>query len=229
MVLLLSGEFHSSLCRGATTGQPGWLVNQSTTTTFPPVSCAWQRELPGQTAGSRKICRERSHSAPRPRQARYAPCVSVTVESLPRRLWLRFGELVHEFSKFGVVGVVAYVVDVSISNLLLHPIGPIFSAVASVTVAATVAFIGNRFWTWRDRERTSLRREYLLYFLFNLGGLLIALACVGLSWYVFGHFWPSVFQNRLAYNIAKNVVGLILGTLFRFWSYRRFVFVARTP
>jgi putative flippase GtrA len=27
-------------------------------------------------------------------------------------------------------------------------------------------------------------------------------------------------------NISANVVGVALGTLFRFWSYRRFVFAA---
>jgi hypothetical protein len=30
--------------------------------------------------------------------------------------------------------------------------------------------------------------------------------------------------SRLADNISANVVGLALGTLFRYWSYQRFVF-----
>jgi putative flippase GtrA len=145
-----------------------------------------------------------------------------------RTLWDRFGHLVHELGKFGVVGATAYVIDVTISNLLLGPLGPFGSATVSMTIAATVAFVGNRFWTWRDRERTGLHREYALYFGFNLVGLLIGLGCVWVSWSLLGHFWPGVFQTRLAYNVAKNVVGLVLGTTFRFWSYRRFVFAART-
>ena len=32
--------------------------------------------------------------------------------------------------------------------------------------------------------------------------------------------------SPLADNIAANVIGLGLGTMFRFWSYRRFVFLA---
>jgi len=147
---------------------------------------------------------------------------------LLRALWERFGHLVHELGKFGVVGAVSYVVDVSVSNLLLKPVGPFWSATISMTVAATLAFVGNRFWTWRDRERTGLHREYGLYFAFNLVGLLIGLGCVWLTWNLLGHYWPDVFRTRLAYNIAKNLVGMALGTLFRFWSYRRFVFAQRS-
>ena len=139
-------------------------------------------------------------------------------------LWQRFGHLVHELGKFGAVGTVTFVIDVTIFNLLLDAIGPFWATAASMTVAATLAFIGNRFWTWRHRERTGLRREYLLYFAFNLIGLLISLGCVWLSRNALGHFWPGVFHTRLADNLAKNGVGMALGTLFRFWSYRRFVF-----
>jgi putative flippase GtrA len=139
-------------------------------------------------------------------------------------LWRRFGHLVHELGKFGVVGAASFVVDLTISNLLLGALGPFWSAAVSMTVAATLAFAGNRFWTWRHRERSGLHREYLLYFAFNLVGLLISLACVWLTWSVLGHFWPATFHSRLAYNLAKNGAGMALGTLFRFWSYRRFVF-----
>ena len=56
------------------------------------------------------------------------------------------------------------------------------------------------------------------------------MACLALSHYGLGAIWPAVFQTRLADNIASYIVGTGLGTLFRFWSYRRFVFVeAGTP
>jgi hypothetical protein len=65
-----------------------------------------------------------------------------------------------------------------------------------------------------------VRKEYSLFFLLNAIGLLIALTCLGVSHYLLG------FTSTLADNIAANVVGLALGTTFRFWSYRRFVFPA---
>jgi hypothetical protein len=50
-------------------------------------------------------------------------------------------------------------------------------------------------------------------------GLLIAAGCLGFSRYVLD------LHTALADNISANVIGLGLGTLFRFWSYRKFVFV----
>lgn len=85
--------------------------------------------------------------------------------------------------------------------------------------------MGNRFWTWRHRKRSNPAREYALFFFFNAVGLGIAVACLAISRYGLGSIWPEVFQTPLADNIASFIVGTGLGTLFRFWSYRRFVFV----
>jgi putative flippase GtrA len=141
-------------------------------------------------------------------------------------LWQRFGHLVRELGKFGVVGGLAYAIDVTFFNVFLSSLGGIGAKISSTVIAASAAFIGNRFWTWRDRERSGLRREYLLYFFFNAVGLGIALACLWLSHSGLGHFWPRVYHTRLADNIAAQGFGLVLGTTFRFWSYKRFVFVA---
>ena len=54
----------------------------------------------------------------------------------------------------------------------------------------------------------------------NAVGLLIALSYLATSHYLLG------FTSRLADNLAANGVGLVLGTAFRFWSYRRFVWIA---
>lgn len=143
-----------------------------------------------------------------------------------RRLINRFEHLIHELGKFGVVGLVAFAVDFSVFNLLLSPIGPLPAKTVATVVSASVAFLGNRFWTWRHRPRSGLGREYTLYFLFNGVGLGIGLACLWLSHYGFGAIWPAVFQTRLADNISSLGVGMVLGTMFRFWAYRRIVFRA---
>jgi putative flippase GtrA len=141
-----------------------------------------------------------------------------------RRLYDRFSHLIHELGKFGLVGSVALVIDVIIFNLLRQAgVESLTSATISMAIAATVAFIGNRFWTWRDRERSGLRREYSLYFVFNAVGLLIALICLAISTYGLGSIWPA-FTTPLAENISKQIVGGALGTTFRFWSYRNIVF-----
>jgi putative flippase GtrA len=139
-------------------------------------------------------------------------------QSLFQRLYARFEGLVRELGKFGTIGLITFLIDTGVFNLLWGPLNTLVAGTISMTVAATCAFIGNRFWTWRDRARTDLRREYALYFGFNLVGLLIALTCLAVSHYALG------FTSQLSDNIAKNGVGLVLGTLFRFWSYRQIVF-----
>ena len=122
--------------------------------------------------------------------------------------------------KFGVVGSLAFLVDLGVFNLLLHLSDkPLTSKTLSTVVATTVAYAGNRTWTFRRRTRSGVRREYVLFFLLNGVGLLIALTCLAVSHYLLD------FTSRLSDNIAANVVGLVLGTTFRFWSYRRWVFL----
>jgi putative flippase GtrA len=142
-----------------------------------------------------------------------------------RRLYDRFEHLIHELSKFGTVGLVAYVVDTLLYKVMLDVahMETLTAKTLATLVSATVAFVGNRFWTWRHRARSGLHREYALYFFFNVVGLAIALACVAASHYGLGSVWPA-FQSSNADLIAGNVVGAALGTIFRFWSYRRFVF-----
>jgi hypothetical protein len=53
----------------------------------------------------------------------------------------------------------------------------------------------------------------------------IGLACLAISHYGLGQIWPAL-QSRLADNISGLLIGTALGTLFRFWSYKRFVFRA---
>jgi putative flippase GtrA len=137
-----------------------------------------------------------------------------------RTLYRRVDHLVHEMAKFGLVGAVALVVSISVFNLMRtgFDLQPIRSKVAATVIATVVAYLGNRYWTWRDRDRRHVAHESLLFFLFNAIGLLIESSCLAVSHYVLG------FQSVLADNISGNGIGLVLGTLFRFYAYRRWVF-----
>ncbi len=142
--------------------------------------------------------------------------------SLAGSLVDRFRALFHELAKFGTVGFISLLVDLAVFNAVLHvmPDKPLTAKVLSTVVSATNAFVLNRIWSFKHRERTTLRREYSLFIVLNAVGLGIALLCLSISHYVLG------FESRLADNIAANGVGLVLGTTFRFWSYRRFVWAA---
>ncbi|MFJ2031574.1 GtrA family protein [Streptosporangium sp. NPDC087985] len=140
-----------------------------------------------------------------------------------RRGYERFTTLVHELAKFGVIGAIAFVVDVGGFNLLQYGLhwGTLTSKVIATTVATSFAYLGNRYWTFRHREQSGLAREYFLFFLLNGIALLIGLLCIGFTRYTLE------LTDPLSINIA-NLIGIGLGTLFRFWSYKKWVFLAAT-
>ena len=132
--------------------------------------------------------------------------------------------LIRELMKFGVVGTIAYLIDAGVNNLLRQTEAlddrPLTAKGLSVAFATLFAFAGNRYWTFRHRSDPGLARGLVLFFFLNFVGLLIAVGCLGISHYIFG------FTSLLADNIAGNIVGTGLGTLFRFWSYRKWIFRA---
>jgi len=94
-------------------------------------------------------------------------------------------------------------------------------AIATI-VATTCAYFMNRHWTYRDRPKSTLRREYTLFLFFNAVGLVMEVSVVGLAKYGLGS------THILVLNLSTGV-GIILGTIFRFWAYRTHVFKLDTP
>ena len=141
------------------------------------------------------------------------------------RISFLFASLRKELGKFGLVGLIAYLIDLTIFNLLRFAGGegplydkPLTAKVFSVLAATTFAYFGNRHWTFKDRTRSTFRREYMLFFIFNAVGMVISLSCLWVSHYVLG------FDSALADNVSANGIGLVLGTIFRFWGYHNWVF-----
>jgi putative flippase GtrA len=142
-----------------------------------------------------------------------------------RGLYERFRQLIHEAAKFGVVGVIGLVVT-NVGYGLLHSslgVGPVTATTIATIVATAVTYVGNRYWSFRHRERTGVAREGVIFFVLNGIGLLIQDAVVAINFYILGYG-----HNKAAEFIALNV-GIALATLFRFWSYRRFVWHASAP
>lgn len=140
-----------------------------------------------------------------------------------KRLYDRFSSLVHELAKFGSIGAIAFVIDFGLLNLcnVVVGLGPLTSKVVATTISTTFAYAGNRFWTFRHREQSGLGREYFLFFLLNGIALLFGMLTIGFTTYTLN------LHDPLSLNIA-NIVGVGLGTLFRYWSYKRWVFLEAT-
>jgi putative flippase GtrA len=92
--------------------------------------------------------------------------------------------------------------------------GPIIAKVISTSIAIVVNWIGNRYWTFRTersaQSRVAVVREGIEFAVVSLIGAGIALGCLWISHYGLGY--TSVLDD----NLATNVVGLALGTSFRF-------------
>ena len=177
-------------------------------------------ERPASPAG----CRGRSWTA-RPGTEARLDVVSFLI-SMSRR----FIRLLPELSKFGVVGLLGLLVDIGGFNLLRFAggEGPLYdqpgTAKGSSTAAGTVvAWLGNRYWTFRDSRRTAAHHEFFVYVLWGSIGSAMAVACLAFSHYLLR------LTSPLADNISANVVGLALATTFRFWAYRTHVFSEHKP
>ncbi|MEU6253398.1 GtrA family protein [Streptomyces sp. NPDC047043] len=127
--------------------------------------------------------------------------------------------LAHEIAKFGAVGALGTVVNFGVSNLLWHltSLQAVRANVIATVVAIGVNYLGFRYFTYRDRDKSARTKELSLFLAFSAVGLVIENGILFAAIYGFG--WDSSLER----NIFK-VVGIGLGTLFRFWSYRTWVF-----
>lgn len=135
---------------------------------------------------------------------------------------------VRELVQFGLVGASAFLIDISLFNLLQR--GPVAvlaghpntaNAVAAATATA-YSWVANRMWTYRGRTQDNPAREALLFASANLGGLVITQSCLLVTHHLLG------LTSALADNIAAYVVGFALSTAFRFLFYHYVVFTG-TP
>lgn len=143
--------------------------------------------------------------------------------------------LLKEITAFGLIGLIALFIELGLYNwLALHwephvgighaTVPPqnyswLKAKAVAATVATTFAYFGNRHLSFSHRARTSLGRETGVFFGINLVTLLFGEAIIALFSYPLGQV-----KNHVVMNIV-NLGTIGLGTIFRFWAYKRFVFL----
>ena len=130
-------------------------------------------------------------------------------------------DLIPELAKFGAVGVVGAVVDLGGASVLygVYHVGPLKAKFISILTATVITYVGNRFWTFRHRDNERWLRQIVLFAVLNGIGLLIAEAVIAVGNYGLDQ------KSNLAYT-AASIVGTGLATIFRYLSYKRWVFLA---
>ncbi|MDQ2836199.1 MAG: GtrA family protein [Actinomycetota bacterium] len=126
--------------------------------------------------------------------------------------------LVKEIAAFGVVGAVGLVIDLGLFNLFFSD-GQIIAKSISTTVATVVTYVGNRYLSFSHRARSKLSREAGFFFLINLIALVFSLVVIAVFSY------PLHFKHHLLIMNVVNLFTIGMGTIFRFWAYKRFVFL----
>ncbi|MER6615304.1 GtrA family protein [Streptomyces xantholiticus] len=137
------------------------------------------------------------------------------------RLRGQLHQLVREVAKFGAVGGAGLLVNLAVFNLVRHltEIPVVRASILATIVAIAFNYVGFRYFTYRDRDKSGRTRELTLFLLFSAVGLVIENGVLYAATYGFG--WDTPLQS----NIFK-FLGIGVATLFRFWSYRTWVFRA---
>ncbi|MER7154043.1 GtrA family protein [Streptomyces lydicus] len=134
-------------------------------------------------------------------------------------LRVRLAVLLRELVKFGAVGGAGVVVNFAVFNLVRHwtEVPVVRASIIATVVATGTNYLGYRYFTYRDRDKQGRTKELTLFLLFSAVGLVIENGLLYVATY--GFHWDSPLQS----NVFK-FLGIALATLFRFWSYRTWVF-----
>lgn len=137
----------------------------------------------------------------------------------------------RELVKFAIVGASTFFIDSAIFYALKLTIlvpKPVTAKVIAVLVATIVSYVLNREWSFRTRGGRERHHEATLYFLFS--GIGVALYAAPLWFSRYALHLQTPYTSRLVEEIADftaaQVVGLVLGMVFRWWAFRKWVFPA---
>src|SRR3954447_12839780 len=126
--------------------------------------------------------------------------------------------LLKELSAFGLIGALAFVIDIGLFAWL-SSYGALKAKAVSTAASTTFAYVGNRYLSFSHRARTSIGRETSFFFGINLIALIFSELVIALFVYPLHHAHDSTVV------FVVKIVTIGLGTIFRFWAYKRFVFL----
>ncbi|MFJ4331580.1 GtrA family protein [Streptomyces sp. NPDC088935] len=126
----------------------------------------------------------------------------------------------RELLGFASVGLLAYAVDLGLFTVLRGPAGldPLTAKTLSFVAGCSVAYAGNALGTYRHLGRPRGLRPCAVFFAVNAAGAAVQLLCLAVSHYGLG------LTSQRADTVSGAGVGMVLGTILRFWGTRTLVF-----
>jgi putative flippase GtrA len=116
----------------------------------------------------------------------------------------------RRFSKFLAVGMTGFVVDFGVFNLLLKALNfpPVLAQAISFTLAAINNFLWNRYWTYPDSRSKPILRQFGMFFVLSVIGLLIRTPIFAL----FSNPMVALVET-MQYGVFAGLITFITGTL----------------
>ena len=123
-------------------------------------------------------------------------------------------KLIAQLMKFGVVGVIAFIIDYGLMVLLTEVFGIdyLVSAKVSFTVSVIFNYIASRRYVFRHREGMSKRREFIIFVTLSVLGLLINDLIM----------WVGTGLWGISYLITK-IVATVIVMVWNFVTRKRFL------
>ncbi|SJN40783.1 putative integral membrane protein [Microbacterium esteraromaticum] len=132
-------------------------------------------------------------------------------------------------SRFLIVGGLSTLIEVGVFNLLVYVMGVdvVWAKIIASLVALVNAYIGNREWTFRHRDRRGRTSELVLFLLTNAActglGALLLWAGVEAAGNALGHAPGPVIVN------VVNLASIAIVVVVRFVLYHSIVFRGAKP
>jgi len=133
------------------------------------------------------------------------------------RLFPRHAGLLLQMWRFGVTGAAGFLVDTAVLYAALAlGVGLYGGRVLSYLAAASFTWALNRAWTFSDRGRAPLARQWALFLVVNLAGFALNYG----TYAAMVAFWPLA----AAWPVLGVAGGAIAGMGCNFWVSRTLVF-----
>ncbi|MDX2028821.1 MAG: GtrA family protein [Alphaproteobacteria bacterium] len=135
-----------------------------------------------------------------------------------KKLAARHRALFIQFIKFGIVGVIGFVVDVGVLKLCMWEfgMGPYAGRLVSFMVAVTVTWMCNRLFTFRGQGKGPAHKQWAKFVVACIGGFILNYGTYAVLITLF-----ALVRDYPALGVAA---GSIAGMFFNFFAARRVVF-----
>jgi putative flippase GtrA len=132
-------------------------------------------------------------------------------------------EIVHQFVKYAMIGVLNVCVHVLIFNVLvLSGLPTLLANAVAFFIASINSFIWNKRWAFRDDRRNAVIRQYLVFLFFTLVGL-------GLHTGAFSLLLIPLHPHGTLGQNAALLLALPVSVIWNFTCYKLWTFTPGSP